>query len=99
MLDLLSIAWETLPALYDLPVVESWAGLRPSSRDNAPILAKTAIDGLYVATGHYRNGILFAPVTAEDVGHLILTGEMTEAIAPFALARFSQGGVMHGSGR
>ena len=67
MLDLLGIAWETLPGLYDLPVMETWAGLRPSSRDNAPILGKTAIDGLYVATGHYRNGILFAPVTTEDV--------------------------------
>jgi glycine/D-amino acid oxidase-like deaminating enzyme len=44
-----------------------------------------------VATGHYRNGILFAPVTTEDVGHLILTGETTDVIAPFALERFSGG--------
>jgi glycine oxidase len=88
MLDLLGIAWETLPALYDLPIIETWAGLRPSSRDNAPILGKTAIEGLYVATGHYRNGILFAPVTAGDISHLILTGETTESIAPFALERF-----------
>jgi glycine oxidase len=91
ILDLLGMAWETLPGLYDLPIVETWAGLRPSSRDNAPILGKTAIEGLYVATGHYRNGILFAPVTTEDVGHLILTGETTDVIAPFALERFSGG--------
>jgi glycine oxidase len=88
MLDLLGIAWETLPGLYDLPIVETWAGLRPSSRDNAPILGGTAIDGLYLATGHYRNGILFAPVTSEEVTHAMLTGETTEVIAPFTLARF-----------
>jgi len=88
MLELLGIAWETLPGLYDLPMIETWAGLRPSSRDNAPILGTTPIDGLYVATGHYRNGILFAPVTAEDVAHVILTGETTEVIAPFSLGRF-----------
>jgi len=91
VLDLLGIAWETLPGLYDLPIVETWAGLRPSSRDNAPILGKTTIDGLYLATGHYRNGILFAPVTAEDVSHLMMTGETTDAIAPFALERFFAG--------
>lgn len=88
LLDLLRLAWETLPAIYDLPVVEAWAGLRPGSRDNAPILGKTPIAGLYMATGHYRNGILFAPVTAEDVAHVILTGETPGAIAPFSIDRF-----------
>lgn len=92
MLELLGIAWEALPGLYDLPVMETWAGLRPSSRDNAPILGKTPIDGLYLATGHYRNGILFAPVTTEDVAHVILTEETTEVIAPFTLERFMDGG-------
>ena len=88
MLDLLRLGWDTLPGIYDLPIVETWAGLRPGSRDNAPILGKTQIDGLYMATGHYRNGILFAPVTAEDVADLILTGETSEAIEPFGLERF-----------
>ena len=88
MLDLLRIGWDTLPGIYDLPIVETWAGLRPGSRDNAPILGKTPIDGLYTATGHYRNGILFAPVTAEDVADLILTGETSAAIEPFGLERF-----------
>lgn len=88
LLDLLRLAWETLPAIYDLPVVETWAGLRPGSRDNAPILGKTPIAGLYMATGHYRNGILFAPVTAEDVAQVILTGETPAAIAPFGIDRF-----------
>lgn len=88
LLDLLRLAWETLPAIYELPVVETWAGLRPGSRDNAPILGKTPVAGLYMATGHYRNGILFAPVTAEDVAHVILTGETPAAIAPFGIERF-----------
>jgi glycine oxidase len=88
LLDLLRLAWETLPAIYDLPVVETWAGLRPGSRDNAPILGKTPIAGLYMATGHYRNGILLAPVTAEDVAQVILTGETPEAIRPFGMERF-----------
>jgi len=88
VLDLLRPAWEALPAIYDLPIVETWAGLRPGSRDNAPILGKTPIEGLYMATGHYRNGILFAPATAEDVAHLILTGETPETIRPFGLGRF-----------
>lgn len=89
LLELLRIAWDTVPGLYDLPVLETWAGLRPASRDNAPILGRTDVEGLYVATGHYRNGILFAPVTAEDMAHVVLTGETTETIAPFAMDRFA----------
>jgi glycine oxidase len=88
VMDLLRLAWETVPGLYELPLVESWAGLRPASRDNAPILGASPVEGLYLATGHYRNGILFAPVTAEDVAQLILTGETSDTIAPFSLTRF-----------
>jgi glycine oxidase len=88
MLDLLRPAWETLPGIYDLPVVETWAGLRPGSRDNAPILGKTPLSGLFLATGHYRNGILYAPVTAEDVAHVVLTGETPDTIAAFGIERF-----------
>jgi glycine oxidase len=89
LLRLLRLAWETLPGLAELPLVEVWAGLRPASRDNAPVLGATPVEGLFVATGHYRHGILFAPVTAEDVAHLILTGETTPTIAPFGLGRFA----------
>ena len=68
--------------------LKTWTGLRPGSRDNAPILGKTPIENLIYATGHYRNGILLTPVTAYEIAKLILTGETSETIAPFQLARF-----------
>ena len=89
MYDLLRHGWETLPGIYDLPVVETWAGLRPASRDDAPILGPTAMAGLVMATGHHRNGILLAPVTAKYVGHYLLTGEVMEPMKPFLLSRFA----------
>ncbi|MCZ6678679.1 MAG: glycine oxidase ThiO [Candidatus Poribacteria bacterium] len=89
MFELLRGAWEALPGIYDFPIVETWVGLRPGSRDNAPILGKTAIENLIMATGHYRKGILLAPVTAREIASLILTGETSEIIEPFQLSRFS----------
>jgi glycine oxidase len=88
MMDLLREAWETLPGIYDLAVVESWAGFRPASPDDAPILGPTALDGLVMATGHHRNGILLAPLTARAVADHILSGEVPASIAPFGLGRF-----------
>lgn len=88
--ELLRSAWETLPGIYDLPLTESWAGLRPASRDDAPILGPTSVDGLVMATGHHRNGILLAPVTAGYVADYLLTGVLAEAIRPFALERFAR---------
>ncbi len=89
LFELLRGAWEAVPGIYDLPVLETWTGLRPGSRDNAPILGKTAIENLIMATGHYRNGILLTPITAREIASLILTGENSEAIAPFQLSRFA----------
>jgi glycine oxidase len=89
LFELLRSAWEAVPGVYDLPVLETWAGLRPASRDNAPILGETAIENLITATGHYRNGILLAPVTAREIASLILTGQPSEVITPFQLSRFS----------
>ena len=54
LFELLRAAWDVVPGVYDLPVVESMAGLRPGSRDDAPILGKSPIEGLIMATGHYR---------------------------------------------
>ena len=86
--ELLRGAWEAVPGTYELPLLETWAGLRPGSRDNAPILGKTPINNLIYATGHYRNGILLTPITAYEIAKLILTGETSEIIAPFQLNRF-----------
>ncbi len=86
--ELLRGAWEAVPGIYELPLLETWTGLRPGSRDNAPILGETPIENLIYATGHYRNGILLTPITAYEISKLILTGETSETIAPFALDRF-----------
>jgi glycine oxidase len=64
---LLDAALRAVPALGDLAVTETWAGLRPGSADGLPFIGATALDGYFVATGHYRYGILCAPATA----HLI----------------------------
>ncbi len=89
LMDVLRRAWEVLPGIYDLPMVESWAGLRPTSRDDAPILGQSAVPGLIFATGHHRNGILLGPLTAWAVGDLVLTGEMPASVRPFGPERFA----------
>ena len=88
LFELLRGTWEAVPGIYDLPVIETWAGLRPGSRDNAPILGETDVENLIMATGHYRNGILLTPITAREIAALILTGETSKNIAHFQLSRF-----------
>ena len=88
LLHLLRETWEVLPGVDELPVIESWVGFRPTSRDDAPILGPTEIDGLIIATGHHRNGILLAPLTANAVSHYILTNELIDGIEPFGPKRF-----------
>ena len=68
---LLRAALEVAPVLAGFALVETWAGLRPASHDGRPYLGPTAIDGYVVAAGHYRNGILLAPVTAQAVAAVI----------------------------
>ena len=86
--ELLRGAWEAVPGVYELPLLETWTGLRPGSRDNAPILGETPVENLIYATGHYRNGILLTPITAYEISKLILTGETSETIIGFRLDRF-----------
>lgn len=88
MFELLRGAWEVVPGVYELPILESWAGLRPGSRDNAPILGKTPVENLIYATGHYRNGILLSPITAYEISKLVLSDETSDVIRPFQLDRF-----------
>jgi glycine oxidase len=89
VLALLEAAWRLVPAIEELPIDEMWAGHRPSSRDDAPILGPTPIDGLVYATGHSRNGILLAPVTADAIARLVLDGAVDPAIAAFGIDRFT----------
>ena len=89
--ELLLAAFELLPDVTELELVETVAGLRPGSPDNAPLLGPAGVDGLVVATGHYRNGILLAPVTAEAMAELLVDGRVPAAIAPFSPARAMAG--------
>ena len=67
-------ALEISPAIADLPVVDTWAGLRPRAADGLPVLgACDEIDGLFFATGHHRNGILLAPLTGELISKAIVS--------------------------
>jgi glycine oxidase len=88
LLTLLEAAWRAVPAVEELPVDEIWVGHRPGSRDDAPILGPGPLDGLFYATGHHRNGILLAPVTADAMARLILEDVVDPAIEPFGLERF-----------
>jgi glycine oxidase len=88
VLALLEAAWRAVPTIEELPIDEMWVGHRPGSRDDAPILGSGPIDGLVYATGHHRNGILLAPVTAETIARLVLDGIVEPAIRPFNPDRF-----------
>jgi glycine oxidase len=81
-----------IPALGDARIVEAWAGLRPISPDSCPILGPDPeMEGLFYATGHGRNGILFAPLTGRAVAELILEGGTEVAWQAFGIGRFSTG--------
>lgn len=85
---LLEAARQALPSMEELAIDEIWTGFRPTSMDDAPILGEVGIDGLVVATGHHRNGILLAPVTARAITDLIVGGEMTGPEKNFTFHRF-----------
>ena len=89
VLALLEAAWRALPTIEELPIDELWTGFRPTSRDDAPILGPTSVEGLFVATGHHRNGILLTPLTALTVSEAILSGRVPEVIRAFTIDRFS----------
>lgn len=92
MRDLLQWAYELVPGLTELEVVETIAGSRPTTPDNAPLIGKTALDGLFAATGHYRNGVLLAPSTADAVVSEIVDGDVHEIARPFSPTRFANAG-------
>ncbi|MEU7006035.1 glycine oxidase ThiO [Streptomyces sp. NPDC046332] len=87
--ELLRDAHELVPGLTELPLTETLAGLRPASPDNAPLLGPTALPGLQLATGHYRNGVLLTPVTGDVMAELLTTGVLPDEARPFTPRRFS----------
>ena len=87
--QLLRDARELVPGLTELAFAEVNAGLRPGSPDNAPLLGPVGPAGLLVATGHFRNGVLLTPVTAEAIATVLATGELPEVAKPFMASRFT----------
>ena len=87
--ELLRDAHELVPGITELPLTETRAGLRPGSPDNAPLLGPTALPGLLLATGHYRNGVLLTPVTGDALAHALATGELPDEARPFTPKRFA----------
>ena len=87
--NLLKIAREVLPAIEDLSIVESWSGLRPTSRDDAPIIGPSKkLKGLIYATGHHKNGILLAPLTSSVIKNYYLNGKIENDFNNFKPGRF-----------
>jgi glycine oxidase len=87
-----------MPGLKNWPIVEHWAGLRPGSPDDLPIVGETTIANLYIASGQYRNGILFAPAIADALHRLILERRQLPDMAAFDPKRFTAQALAAGSG-
>lgn len=84
---LLAVAIEMVPAIKDFEIVETWSGLRPDTIDHLPLLGRTGIDNLLLATGHFRNGILLAPITAELIAGIVIDNQELVEMEPFAIER------------
>jgi glycine oxidase len=100
--DLLDDARRLIPSLEEYELAETTTGLRPGSPDNAPLVGATAVGGLFMATGHHRNGILQAPITADGIVELLRgpmadgeagpgcrPGGASDALAAFGPGRFA----------
>ena len=86
--ELLRDAQALLPGLAEAQFLEVSTSARPGTPDNAPLIGRTLIEGLLLATGHYRNGILLTPITADGVTALLVDGALPAELAPFHPGRF-----------
>ncbi len=82
--ELLREAYRLLPDLAEMELLDATAGLRPGTPDNLPLVGPGAIDGLLLATGHYRNGILLAPLAAETIAAQLAGGEARQSFVPYS---------------
>jgi glycine oxidase len=87
--ELLRDARTLVPGVTELELAEAVAGLRPGTPDNAPVIGPAAVPGLVLAGGHFRGGVLLAPVTADLIADYLATGELAELGRPFTPARFT----------
>ena len=84
-----AMAREISDEIARLPMIDSWAGFRPRAKDDLPVLGSCEeVEGLFYATGHYRNGILLAPITGEVIADAITEGVMPATLDPFSANRF-----------
>jgi glycine oxidase len=90
MQQILAAAVEIAPELAQASVVETWSGLRPDTPDHLPSLGPTDMDGLWMATGHYRNGILLAPITARLMREWVMERRTSLAVEAFSPMRFAR---------
>lgn len=88
--EVLRDAQTVLPELGEAAFEEVSTGLRPGSPDNAPLIGPSGLDGLVHASGHYRNGILLTPVTADAVADTVTDGALPDSLAPFRPTRFAE---------
>jgi glycine oxidase len=87
--ELLREAYRVIPEIAELELVETTAGLRPGTPDNAPLIGMGATDGLLVAAGHFRNGVLQAPLTADCIAALLAGDDPPIDLVPFSPQRFA----------
>jgi glycine oxidase len=88
--ELLRDARTIVPGITELELAEAVAGLRPGTPDNAPVLGPSALPGLVLATGHFRAGVLLAPVTADVITSYLTTQRLPDLAAPFTAQRFAR---------
>ncbi len=86
--ELLRDARTIVPGITELELAEAAAGLRPGTPDNAPVLGPSALPGLVLATGHFRAGVLLAPVTADVITEFLVTRQLPDLAAAFTPLRF-----------
>jgi glycine oxidase len=85
--DLVGAAIELVPALEDAELGRAWSSFRPYTKDELPLIGATRIEGLLLATGHYRNGILLSPITADIIAALVAGEPPPVDLAPFGASR------------
>lgn len=94
--ELHQAAASLVPSIGEAKILEAWAGLRPGSPDDLPIMGPCPIPGTYAATGHFRNGILLAPITAVLMAELIQEKQPRHDLRPFAASRFASSQALAG---
>jgi glycine oxidase len=87
--ELLREAYRALPEISELELVEALAGLRPGTPDNAPLIGPWSLDGLLLATGHYRNGILMTPLTSDAIAAQLADEPLPTVVQPAHPGRFA----------